>query len=124
MNQLKLLQMIVKYLGIDEETNTISINANNLALKDPFLELNTAEIGPGITAEDAKAGIRIHRGEGLDPVEIYYSESDGTWITKIGEVQKIIGLTSAQLLAIEEIIGNEANLERMQLMDTINYMDL
>lgn len=77
MNLLKLTQTIMSKLGYDEATGKLAINSDNLATKDPLLDLNTAESGPGVTAPEA--GIQVMRGSGQAPAQLLYKEETQSW---------------------------------------------
>lgn len=97
MNILKLTQVIMQKLGYDEATDTINLNADNISIKDPIVEINTAETGDGITSGDGTSGFTISRGPNLEPVHILYSETSGKLTLQVGTEEKVLGLTQQEL---------------------------
>ncbi len=82
MNLLKLAQTIMQWLGYDEATGTMSIDADNLAVKDPVIEVNTS----GAAGD---AGIRVMRTVG-DNAELLHRPGVG-WVHKEGASEIVLG---------------------------------
>ena len=122
MNILKLTQVIMQKLGYDEVTDTINLNADNISIKDPIIELNTAETGDGVTSGDGASGFVISRGPNLDPVHILYSEPAGKLTLQIGTEEKVLGLSQQELEFVSAQTNDNSAIQQRTF--TEQYLDI
>lgn len=100
MNILKLTQQIMTKLGFDTETGTLNIDAEQLKVKDPIIEINTSD------QTGVDSGLQASRGAGQDPAKLIFEDASQVWKVGVGsEVKEITTDTLGFDTEMYQLIG-------------------
>jgi hypothetical protein len=77
----------VNSTGISSNTETTVIGSDNVTFQSTtanfysnILDINTNEVGPGVTASPPVGGLSVNRGPSIATARIIWSEDDQTWL--------------------------------------------